>query len=809
MKNYLRYGSRGIAKRVLLTAGLIFTAVTPQLRAEETSLSTDRIWNVYVGMTQTQLVSARFILDGTAESNGKIYNRFLLTEYANLDYDGKRVLSVTDGDPVIKFNLREEDGKVYMENPGGSWHISGTMESGDELQVFDFNAGAGDTYLSLATNPFIADQGSYGYQCFKPVKVHIRSTDYAEIDGRKLRRQYIDEISTMDGTSEKVNIQVIETIGIINDGFPMMFVCELAGAYWFSDVKLAECRNREGKLLYKNDEITLPAITDAQPIGKDTVEYHLGTDSATHLLWTLSGEMADDNTAEMKFGNFRKWKRDGDTTEVLEPEVPAAQQTVGKLVNDGYKTSLRLTEPDGTEKDYPLYDFTKGRAEEFASVMAELDYERDMPVLKSFTPIVCKIGGVDYVDFSEDICERKYSRCQHVTEVYIPSTGETIKSDGGNDALFSVLEGTGNIDFPLVYVRNAGNLKMNKVRNPEGYPVMLGENISMPDAEHQPVKLIREGREWEYVSFSDFGSYTMFYRMKFDGTEEHNGRTYHRWVTFKTTHVKHNWKDKEDGSLIDEYTVDISEEQTNVRLLREENAKVYMLTPEDADASMYRHEFGIEIPPTWTSSDVDKEAKEMILYDFNQRAGDIVQGCGEEVFPAGYYVSGTSYLTVEGEECFVQAHKPDWYVEHSLYKYPVYALFEYKMVEGIGFDGWGTMTLVPFMVTTNGNPNYSLNNVYNSQGEVIYEGKNCFVPTENYEGIEITAADRSELRAVSGGIRAAGMTSVSVYSLDGREVYRTHGYGSETFIPTAGWTKGTYVVRATGPQGSRTLKFVV
>lgn len=636
------------------------------------------------------------------------------------------------------------------------------------------------------------------------MEVHVASVDNVEIDGRSVRRQFIDKITVPGGESESFEdkpIEVIETIGIVNHGYPMAFISVATGAYWFSNLNLAECVKSDGEVLYKNEGVVIPEATKVQPAGDAITEFCTSPEESTHVLWTLEGTHVDDNKVDMKFSNFHKWKREGEGVSILEPSVSSPEKSLGQLINDGHKTTLRVTGADDSVAEYPVYDFSKSRAEKFQSVMAEIEYEGDMPVLKSFTPIECKIGGVDYWNWEKGWNNETIGKCQHITEVYVPSTGETIRGENG-ETLFSLLQGVGNVDYPLVYVRNGGNMKMNKVSDSEGSRLLLGENLSAPRPGQKPVKLIREGREWEYVSYDTWGQYEIYRRMKFDGTEERNGRTYHRLVTFKTTMVNNHWEQKDDGSRVNNYTVKIDETPSDVKLLREENSTVYLLY--DEGMSLF-----FKYPFFWNTSDADSQ--ELRLYDFSQQGGDIVQGCSDESVATGFFISDTETCTIEGEECAVQKFN------HSDYKlfyeylgdYPTYRLFDCKMIEGIGFDGCGTLTFIPFDITTNGEPNFAINNIYNSQGEVIYEGVGTVVPTEDYDGVSLTEADRGVVRLIGGSIEAHGMTNVSVYALDGREVYSANPAGADVVIPTAGWAKGTYVVRATGRFGSRTIKVVI
>lgn len=802
------------------TISLILAISLSGIPAMAECISTDRVWDVNLYLHNMWKHGIRFIPDGTYESGGNTYTRISMTECFEYYKDDNRILSLSDGDRDVYFYLREENDIVYML-PAEDWtgfesttddSTPGTDKT--ELQLFDFNAQPGDSYMSVRTSGFMALKQKYGYKTLIPTEVHVNSTDNVVIGDKTLRRQYIDKITDPEtGKSVSLDahsmIQVIETIGIVNSGYPMAFVANASGLSVNEIVNLAECMNKDREVLWKNENIYLPELTKARPVGKEaSIEYHASFDDSTHLLWTcIYGTDSEQETVDMEFNDVRKWQRNGDNVNILDPVISSQGQLAYNLVNNGRRTALRVTGNDGTTSDYPLYDFNKGRTEEFPSVMSEIEYIGDLPVLKSFTPIVCKIDSVDFYDWSSDKDKNEYVKCQHISEIYIPSTGEIIVNDENEPFLFSLLEGVGNVDYPLVYVRNGSNVKLNKIRHSRGQLILLGDNLNVPDIDHKPVKLIRPDREWEYVTIHPFGETTTFRRMKFDGTEDRYGHTYHRWITVKTTIVYHN------DDFEDSYTVEIDNTPKDIFLMREENSKVYMLIPEEIDPDNYTVFLEAEGNACWNSSDINKECREMILYDFTQRTGDIVQGCVERCIPAGFSITHTDIMTVEGEECIVQSDPegcwyPDFsrYIKYMLGSYTTYNFYDYKMIEGIGFDGWGTMTFIPIIITPNSEPNFFINNVYNSKGEVIYRGRDMYVPTKDFDSVNTVQTDKLEIKVINGDILINGANLVSIFTLEGLLVHSANTNGADAIINTKNWTKGTYIVQAIGASCNRTIK---
>lgn len=794
---------------------LAMSAVCPSASAQ--CLSSDRVWNVLTEHPGAMHYyhGIRFVSDGTIEKSGHTYNRIAMTQFFRFDDDSNSIREPNDGYRNMDLYLREEDDRVYITAPD-NWYITSSEPGKRELLLFDFNAKPGDTYKSVRANGYMACPGTYGAAELMEVEVRVHSVDTVEIGGRMLRRQYIDKITNRDGESVYLAgytddmVQIIETIGIVNFGYPMAIVYNMEGYKSFSPANVADCLTGDHQPLWQSEEITIPEPTKERPAGTDgTPEYHAIADGSTHLLWNVKSSPADDGSVDITFGDVRKWSRDGDKVTIIDTPESTAPSPAYQLINNGRKTALRVTATDGTTTEYPLYDLSRDRTESFASLMAEFDFDGDVPVLKSFTPIECKINSVEFHNRGSDWSEKDFVKCQHISEVYVPSTGETISNDDGSP-LFSVLEGVGNVSFPLVYTRS-GDVSLNKLRDAYGRLLLLGENINMPDPEHKPVSLIREDREWEYVSdHGEFGSSTVFTRQKFDGTEEYNGRTYHRLMTIRTTVLTTKYY-QEGDEWRESHSVKIDNVPRKSALLREENSKVYMAANEDINTDWAASFFGDgSIPKSWNSSDVDRSCNEMILYDFSQRERDVVQGCAEEFIPIGFHVENVSNMNIDGEMCIVQNIGNKFSASPKLGLYYIYSLFSgNKMVEGIGFDGYGTMTMIPIAVTTNGDPFYALNNVYDANGKVIYAGINFRVPTEETDGIDAVCADEMYLKASGGHIIAQGALSIDIYRLDGLSIYSAEPNGADIDIDTAGWLPGAYIIRANGPTGTKTLKIIL
>lgn len=766
------------------------------------SVSTNRIWNVGIyDRFNSYHHGIRIISDGTFEWNGFQYNRFSVVEKFEFTSDGDgrdRILYPCDGDRAFSYYLREENGVVYCLVRGG-WQGFDTENERPfdyqeyvEFQLFDFNANPGDTYLSLRTNENVWRSGCYGYKELIPAEVQVLSVDTIEIGGQTVRRQLIGMI-TDPATGQSVTcgppVEVIESVGIVDSGFPFAFVVRLPsdGVCW-ANVMTTSLTDLDRNILREHEWRYIPETTDNIAFDDAcSVEFHkkyLNGDG--HLLWNVSGD-GNDESISVRFDSLRKWKGSGHNVELLDPVDYSGESKEYSLINRGHKTSLRVKDSKGDLIEYPLYDFGKYRTEKFNSVMANIVYQGDMPVLQDFTPIVCTIDSVGFY-YKEQDDDEKYIKCQCISEVFVPSTGETILPDENSEYLFMLVEGVGNIDYPLMYIRNFYDVAMNKVRYTNGEIIQMGENIAVPDVSHTPVNLIRPDREWEYVSYSADEEKKVFRRMKFDGTETIGDQTYNRWVTFKTTEISYT----SQGNLA---KVSIDNSIRDIRLLREENSKVYMLVSS-------------------VGSQNGGEPVEMGLYDFTQRPDDIVIGCADENDATGFRIEETGIVEIEGENCLVQSYNQRYaFWDTMIDGLPIYSLygesFAYKMIEGIGFDGWGTMTYIPVWVTTEGYPNAFINNVYNANGEIVYKGRNEQVPISEYDGIGELTEDAVNIEHADGKITVSGVEAIEIYGVDGRLVCSHKTLGAKIEISENTLPKGFCIIKALASDKLYSFKIVL
>lgn len=215
--------------------------------------------------------------------------------------------------------------------------------------------------------------------------------------------------------------------------------------------------------------------------------------------------------------------------------------------------------------------------------------------------------------------------------------------------------------------------------------------------------MIRYDRVWECVSTRWFDN-TVYY-MRFDGTEEINGKTYHKLVTFRKAGF--DWKD--NGKTL--FTYDVSDDIIEHEgYMREENGVVYTLIAND----------GAENPDSWsgtlyipTNDNSDyPDVTEEIIYDFNCKEGDSYDGISYLMCMAqkeSFTVESIDKVEIDGEECrrFEITNR--------------YCDKLYPVIEGVGAVVEGCLNCHEFLdAPTFPWGHHFLNRVFNNEGDVLY-----------------------------------------------------------------------------------------
>lgn len=312
-------------------------------------------------------------------------------------------------------------------------------------------------------------------------------------------------------------------------------------------------------------------------------------------------------------------------------------------------------------------------------------------------------------------------------------------------------------------------------------------------SEREP--FIRYDRVWENISMRP---YDVIKSMKFDGTEEINGKTWHRIVTFRKADV--GAYDYELGKF--KFTIDYNVYE-NEGYMREEDGIIYTL--------LYRF-INDEFDKSWDGVlylDSTEEIEcyqyyiaEGVVYNFNCEEGDTYDGisffetgldCFDETNLDGtttFQCISTSNVEIDGKECKkmqVRAIAPFPY------------LTEYPIIEGIGAIDYGCLNYLEFtahathmwyhkcflrLLDLDDNVIFSNDDAYN----VPYGGTGAV--SELTEGSRMLVAD---------GLVSFGednhRNSVTLYDLGGKEAVHTEGTG-RVYLATDCLASGVYVAVA-------------
>ncbi|MDE7189579.1 MAG: T9SS type A sorting domain-containing protein [Muribaculaceae bacterium] len=297
------------------------------------------------------------------------------------------------------------------------------------------------------------------------------------------------------------------------------------------------------------------------------------------------------------------------------------------------------------------------------------------------------------------------------------------------------------------------------------YSILSGVYLGMQAQEKENL-VVYEDRVWEYNcrTTGTFRSRTI--RAKFEGTEIIEGKEYARFCILSSV----EWQPWD--SEIVEYRDYSSESIWNRTLgyVREKDGKVYTYCDRDMPEGEYLI-FDVDSPGVPVECVLRwKISRRMMPGEMTLSEGESLTNSGrvwecyrvERACMVEYFGDTVDYLEFAdpGELMFVRGVGPS------------------AMPHG----GGGTVLgFEPLHFDTGGGNGYSLNNVYDLEGNIIFEGSNDEIPSV---GVSAPVADCDDIKIV--------------YDLTGREVSRGEN-------ATDGLTPGIYVVR----KGNRSSKIVI
>lgn len=237
--------------------------------------------------------------------------------------------------------------------------------------------------------------------------------------------------------------------------------------------------------------------------------------------------------------------------------------------------------------------------------------------------------------------------------------------------------------------------------------------------------MIRYDRIWEhiYINWSD----TRAYHVRFAGTEEINGKTYHRLEAFREIRYTYDYDTKPKILSVN------NDYYEHEGYMREEDGKVYTLVAIDDNDPNYPD----IIPYIPDIPGLDSyRIEERILYDFTCKEEETYRGLhiGSRGQEMDYKITAIEHVEIDGEEHRLQriAVYEDWLEDWMDFVYE-------PIVEGIGIAGHGCLTTINFFETpTCPCMNHIFNRVLSTDGRVLYRAeKDCTeIPIDDFFGVD-------------------------------------------------------------------------
>ena len=253
------------------------------------------------------------------------------------------------------------------------------------------------------------------------------------------------------------------------------------------------------------------------------------------------------------------------------------------------------------------------------------------------------------------------------------------------------------------------------------FSVLVAGAFSASAGEYK--SMIRYDRVWEHISthWDD----RQAYHVRFGGTEEINGKTYHRLEAFREICYTYDYDRKLKVLSVNNDYYD------HEGYMREEDGKVYTLVITD-DSNKEYSELGLYTPDFYNLEGYRIEEK--VLYDFTCKEGETYRGVhtGAWGTEMDYKVTAIEHVEIDGEDHRLQriAVYDDWNKAWDDIHDPI--------VEGIGIDGYGCLTTISFYsVPTCPCMDHIFNRVLSTDGRVLYSAKHdcADIPIDDFFGV--------------------------------------------------------------------------
>lgn len=303
------------------------------------------------------------------------------------------------------------------------------------------------------------------------------------------------------------------------------------------------------------------------------------------------------------------------------------------------------------------------------------------------------------------------------------------------------------------------------------------ETAAAAETSHEYIPMVRYDRIWENLSSDDYHHYVVKY-WKFDGSEDINGKTYHRIVKFRELNMRAEY-DHDQDELNFEFDKDDDTYEVE-GYLREADGRVYALAI--GRYSGYDNTFHGQLYPSEQYDDNLYQPIEVLLYDFTLGVGEGYKAFSNITKKAQIFdleVWAKSCVDVDGME--------------RIWMSVPYC----EIIEGIGPIDHGCLHYSAAGIPTRMYACNYFNRFYDLDGNVIFETPATlgFTPPA---GLFSKVSDLNELPncivsddCISFGEEGTRNT-VSLFTLGGEQMHRCSGKGRITVV-TSDLVKGVYV----------------
>ncbi|MDE6511211.1 MAG: hypothetical protein K2L00_03845 [Muribaculaceae bacterium] len=241
--------------------------------------------------------------------------------------------------------------------------------------------------------------------------------------------------------------------------------------------------------------------------------------------------------------------------------------------------------------------------------------------------------------------------------------------------------------------------------------------------------MIRYDRVWEHI-YINWGD-TRAYHVRFAGTEEINGKTYHRLEAFREIRYTYDYDAKPKVLSIN------NDYYQHEGYMREEDGKVYTLVITDSSAK--ESHFAMLYTPEQQITEQDS-IEERVIYDFTCKEGETYRGCQSDrsvVEEITYKIMSIDHVEIDGENHKTLHIRPDNGQDY-VYGDPI--------VEGIGIASYGCLTTINFLrVPTCPCMNHVFNRILSTDGRVLYRTEDDCVELPYGDGLGIDAPTISSI----------------------------------------------------------------